>query len=128
MVDPIIIVVAPVGRGRFRAQVDGRTVVTSSRQPFLAAARTLAAEGVDLLTRITMRHEGQSCYALTSTVGVAARLSVDDTRGAPRFTRWDGARLRGVSSPIRESDPAGVDHRSGPPALPTAAASHGSDA
>jgi hypothetical protein len=76
MADPIIIVVAPVGRGRFRAQVDGRVLVEASTMPFLDAARVLAGEGADPATRIVMRHEGKDYDALTSTVGAAAGLDV----------------------------------------------------
>src|SRR5712671_5312324 len=76
MADPIIIVVAPVGRGRFRAQVDGRVLVEASTMPFLDAARVLAGEGADPATRIVMRHEGKDYDALTSTIGAAAGLDV----------------------------------------------------
>ena len=98
--------VAPVGRGKFSASFLGRVLVESSNIPFCDAARVLAGEGVDPAARIVMRHEGQSYDALTSTVEVAAALSIDESGGAPRFTRWNMERFRGVSLPVSETDRA----------------------
>ena len=55
----IIIVVAPVARGRFRASFGGRLLVESSNTPFPDAARILAGEGIEPATRIVMRHQGK---------------------------------------------------------------------
>jgi hypothetical protein len=73
--DPVIFL-APVGRGRFPASLGGPVLVEASTTPFLNAGRAVAGEGVAPATRIVMRHEGQSCDALTSAVGVAAGLDV----------------------------------------------------
>jgi hypothetical protein len=86
---PLVIVVEPVGhRGRFRARLDGRVVVASSRTPFCDAARALLAEGIDPATRIVMRHAGSATDALTATVAVAAKLTVEDGDDSPRFRKW----------------------------------------
>src|SRR5215470_2073014 len=83
-----VVVVAPIERGRFRASFDGRVLVEASATPFLDAARFLAAEGVDPATRIVMRHQGKDYDALVSTVGTAAKLTVEEGDGVPRFRRW----------------------------------------
>jgi hypothetical protein len=98
-----IIIVA--GRGRFRGSFGGRVLVETSSTPFLDAARVLAGEGGDPATRIVMRHEGQSYDALISTVGAAAKLTVEDD-GAPRFRRWKPFLSWDRSPPISETDPA----------------------
>jgi hypothetical protein len=122
----IVIVVAPVGRGKFSASYLGRVLVVSSNIPFCDAARALAGEGVDPATRIVMRHEGKDYDALTSTVAAAAKLTVkESTRdGKPRFGDWHpyGGPCVPVASPISETEPAGVedDHRPDAPALPAA--------
>jgi hypothetical protein len=121
MVDPIIIVIAPVGRGRFRASHGGRLLVESSNTPFLDAARVLAGEGVDPATRIVMRHEGKDCDALTSTVGAAAKLTVkESTRdGKPRFGDWHpyGGPGAPVAPPMSETGPAVISPSPHPDAL-----------
>jgi hypothetical protein len=86
---PLVIVVDPVGhRGRFQARFNGRVVVASSRTPFCDAARALLAEGVHPATQIVMRHVGSATDALTATVGVAAKLTVEDGDRSPRFRKW----------------------------------------
>ena len=106
----IIIVVAPVGRGRFRASFGGRVLVETSSTPFLDAARVLAGEGVDPATKIAMRHEGKDYDALTSTVAAAAKLTVkESTRdGKPRFGDWHpyGGPGAPVAPPMSETGPA----------------------
>jgi hypothetical protein len=88
----IIIVVEPIRSGRFMARVDDRTVVTSSRQPFLDTARVLIARGHDPNTVVVMRastsaqHAGSGVYALRGKLGTAARLTVDESK--TRFRRW----------------------------------------
>jgi hypothetical protein len=119
MVDPIVIVVAPVGRGRFRASYGGRLLVESSTTPFLDAARVLAGEGVDPATAILMRHEGQSYGALISTIDAAAKLTVKESTkdGKPRFGDWHpyGGPGVPVASPISEHAPDAVGGNATPP-------------
>jgi hypothetical protein len=90
MIDPIIIVVASVERGRFRASFGGRVLVETSSTPFLDAARVLAGEGVDPATKIAMRHEGKDYDALTSTVGIAAGLDVKGDHFVKHRPRREG--------------------------------------
>jgi hypothetical protein len=71
-----------------------------SHQPFLTAARALLASGCDPETRLEMRHDGSAHAALTSTVGAAAKLTV---QGDERFHRWKPDFRRAVASPMRFS-------------------------
>src|SRR6267154_6368595 len=121
--DPVVILVTPIGRGRFRGSCGGRVLVEASATPFLDAARVLAGEGVEPATGIVMRHEGKDYDALTSTVAAAAKLTVKESTsdGKPRFGDWHpyGGPCVPVASPISETEPAGVDdHRPDAPALP----------
>src|SRR5260370_2715380 len=68
----IVIVVAPVGRGKFNASYLGRALVESSNIPFCDAARALAGEAGELATRIVMRHAAQSHDTRRSTATSAA--------------------------------------------------------
>ena len=76
----IRIIVYPIGGGRFRGfrENTGEELVRSSRQPFLDAARTLLAAGVDPATKLVMRHRDTDYDTLTATVGTAAKLTVDE--------------------------------------------------
>jgi hypothetical protein len=82
--------ITPTTGGRFKAYVETRLLVKSSRTPFLAAARVLANEGAQPDTKIQMRHRGSQTVSLISTIGVAAKLTVDESSkgGAPRFKKW----------------------------------------
>ena len=74
------IIVQPIGpRGRYEAFLKGR-LLAISRTPFLSAARKLQKEGVPDDTPIAMRHASSGFIALTSTVGQAASLTVDERR------------------------------------------------
>ena len=53
-------------------------------------------EGADPGTPITMSHEGSCIVSLRSTVGQAARLSVEESeRSGPRFVRYRPFRAAG---------------------------------
>jgi hypothetical protein len=85
-------------RGKFEARCEGRLLCTS-RQPFLDSARALLADGMDPAEVIVMRHHGSTTDALRSTVGAAARLTVEERDfGRPRFGPWR-ADTRGFPSP-----------------------------
>ncbi len=71
--------------GLFEARVGDRLVCTS-RQPLLDAARVLVAEGLDPDSVIVMRHAGSGTVALSSKLGVAARLTVREDKTA--LTSW----------------------------------------
>ena len=78
------IIVQPIGsRGRYEAFHKGR-LLAISRTPFLSAARKLQKEGVPDATPIAMRHASSCFIALTSTVGAAAGLTVNERRPAFR--------------------------------------------
>jgi hypothetical protein len=86
MTRPLLIVIEETSqrRGKFSPHLpDGRPLLSSSRQPFLDAARVLLAEGA-----IAMRHRGSATIAMTSTVGEAAKLTVKEGPNGPRFRKW----------------------------------------
>jgi hypothetical protein len=76
----IEITITPQGCGRFKVRLGRRLVLESSAEPLLDSARVLADMGVPPDTRIAMRHPGANNVALSSTIGQAARLTVDDDR------------------------------------------------
>jgi hypothetical protein len=77
---------------RFEYSVPGHAVSGLSRQPLSDACRQLLAQGVDPSTAVGRFREGRDQPDLTSTVGVAARLTVEDpNKGRIRFrlfTPW----------------------------------------
>jgi hypothetical protein len=81
----VLIVVEPVGGGRFRSKIDGRVIVESSRQPFVDSARVLIGEGCDPSVALHMKHTGSDVVALRAPLGKAARLSVEEGPNGPRF-------------------------------------------
>lgn len=83
----IAIHVKQIGGGRYQARLDdGSELVKSSRQPFLDGARELLRRGIDPVTPIVMRRPGSATDALRSTIGAAAKLTVDE--GTQRFRSW----------------------------------------
>jgi hypothetical protein len=87
--------------GKFEARLDG-SLICVSRQPLLDGARVLAAEGVDPATPIAMRHEGNTFDALGSTVGLAAKLTVEESEKiGPRLARWKAFSRSDVDAPMR---------------------------
>src|SRR5262249_48291150 len=73
----------------FVGMVHGRRVIERSPQPLIDTCRCLLDEGEDPKTPIVMRHGQSSVDALKLTVGVAARLDVQDTKlGKPVFRPW----------------------------------------
>jgi hypothetical protein len=88
--DPLIIVSACRPSHLFEARLaDG--VLCVSRQPLLDAARILLAERCDPDTAITMRHAGRDTIALSAKLGVAAKLTVDES-GPHLGRRWTRCR------------------------------------
>ena len=85
----LTIIVSPAGRGNFVAHLDGRQLCNATRSPFLTAARQLLSEGEDPDIKISMRHAGSDTDCLTSTIGVAAKLSVKKDRGRLQFVPWE---------------------------------------
>jgi hypothetical protein len=78
--------------GRFHATLgDSTPLLKSSRTPLLDSARILLARRYDPNTRLVMRHLGSTIDALTTTVGTAAKLTVQDNGvGKPTFCRHHG--------------------------------------
>jgi hypothetical protein len=85
-----LVTISPNGApGHFDAVVDGELIVTSSRQPFLDAARVLLARGVDSNSWLIQRHAGSDVDSLRGKVGIAAKLTVQDgPDGRPRFRSY----------------------------------------
>jgi len=87
--------ISPARGGRYHARVQDRHLCTS-RTPFFAAARVLMAEGIDPETPITLGHEGSAIVSLRSTIGQAARLTVEESeRSGPRFVPYRPFRAAG---------------------------------
>jgi hypothetical protein len=74
-------------RSDFDCHIDGRAFLCTSRQPFLEAARALIAMGFRPDVVLVMRHAGSRVVALRASIGVAARLTIDEHNGT-RFAPW----------------------------------------
>lgn len=88
----------------FDGKVNDRTIVTRSTQPLLDAARVLLADGVEPSTRIVMRHAGSMVDALISTIGAAAKLTVEEGERAPTFRPWKAGPHAVGTPPMRPTD------------------------
>jgi len=102
---PTIITIAAISTraGYYAARCDGR-LLCRSRQPLLDGARELLAFGYAADAVIVMKHAGSEVEAMRSTIGVAARLSVEtDEQGRPIFRQWRGPRTRGAAPPTAYS-------------------------
>ena len=93
-------------QGQFEARLDGK-LICISHQPLLDGARVLAADGVDPATPIAVKHEGTAFDALRSTVGAAAKLTVEES--GPRFAPWKPFPRSAVGAPMRFSGSAVPD-------------------
>ncbi len=82
------ITIVPVGRGRFAASIEGRTLPDYSTDPFLDAARLLLSEGVSPDEELTMSHQGSTIVSLRSTVGKAAKLTVVEGDRGTLFAKY----------------------------------------
>ena len=93
------------GHGVFGASLsDGTELVASSRQPFLDAARVLIASGYDPDSWLEGWRPGAAAFALRGKLGIAAGLTVDETKTV--FARWKPFSRSAVSSSIRHPDGA----------------------
>jgi hypothetical protein len=85
----VVISVVPVGQGRFDVFLTANDrIVAGSRQPFVDAARQLLKLGVPPQTHIRMRHAESATDSLRATIGEAAKWSVREGEGRPRFILW----------------------------------------
>jgi hypothetical protein len=80
--------VSPDSRaGRYKALLKGeQEPLCVSRQPFLDSARKLLAKGHDPRTMLVMRWAGAKDWALRGSLGVAAKLTIDEHNGT--FAKW----------------------------------------
>jgi hypothetical protein len=99
----IAIMVEPCeGRpGFFVGAVDGY-FLCRSRQPFLDGARTLLERGCRPDAVIEMWHAGATAWALQSTIGKAAGLTVAEEHGT-RFERWKPFSRAAIAAPVRQN-------------------------
>jgi hypothetical protein len=78
----IDLIVSEVRRGSvWEASWDG-DVLCKTQTPLLASARELIRRGVSPDAAIAMRQKGSAIVAMTTTVGIAARLTIGS---GPRF-------------------------------------------
>jgi hypothetical protein len=83
------LILEPAGPGRYRPLLDGAAITKPTRQPLLDAARVLLAPGYPADTPITARHVGSDVIAMRSTVGEAARWTIEEPdRGGLRKRPW----------------------------------------
>jgi hypothetical protein len=103
------IIVAETGSARFAAWLNGE-LLCQSRTPLLSAARELLGRGVPASTELAMRHAGSSIVAMRTTVGAAARLTVEEGEGAPRFRPYKAPTFRdgSANSADRGSEASGI--------------------
>src|SRR5271166_2527863 len=88
-------------RGRHKATLADGTVLAVSRQPFLDAARALISVGFSPNAMLVgWRGEGPD-WVLRCRLGVAAKLTVDETRTI--FVRWKPLPSSAVASSMRQS-------------------------
>jgi hypothetical protein len=89
---------------------DQETILCTSRQPFLDAARKMLASGIarpaDVLI---MRHAGSDTISFSKTVDIAARLTVQESDARPpRFVKWRPYTVK-VAARIKENrHPKGI--------------------
>jgi hypothetical protein len=82
-----IIFITPVGRGRFEVHYGkGSEVLLVSRQPLLDTARVLIRVGCRPDAIIAMRRQTSISDDLRAPLGIAAKLTVDETRTV--FAKW----------------------------------------
>ena len=105
-------------RGQFSACLpDGTILVRSSRQPFLDAARALLDAGYPATTWIEGWRSGATTFALRAQLGVAAGLTVDESKTC--FARWKPFSSSAVASSMRSSEmgatipPEAIETRAG---------------
>jgi hypothetical protein len=98
----IALVLHPVpGRPGAHDAMHGGRRLCRSRQPFLDGARALLAAGVAPETVLEARHRGSAIVALRSTVGEAARWTIEESdRDGLRRRLW-----RPRPSEVREEAP-----------------------
>lgn len=86
----LVAVPVPARPGHFRVLLpDGCELLRATRQPLFDGARALAARGVAPETIVVTRHRGSPHVAMRSTVGEAARWTVEESdRGGLQRRLW----------------------------------------
>jgi hypothetical protein len=83
---------------------DGTVLVQASRQPFLEPARVLLNLGYPPELWLEGWRPGAAEFALRARLGIAAGLTVDETRTV--FAQWKAFPSSAVASPVRYSEGA----------------------
>ena len=82
----IIVSPAETAIGRFMARLDSQELLGGWRTPLFGTARHLLARGAHPEDEITLRHSTSHTITMRCTVGMAARLTVEDGfADGPRF-------------------------------------------
>ena len=107
----------PGGSGGFAAYLADQLLVGSSRQPFCDSARRLLELGYPADALLVMRHHGGLIDSLHSTIGTAAKLTVEENRhGSPAFRLYRKAPPSiGEGPPVAPIETAGTSARSPKP-------------
>jgi len=114
----IKILLEPVNRrGRSSASLldDGMVLVGSSRQPFLDAARVLIGAGYEPDSWLEGWRPGATAFALRARLGIAAGLTVDETKTV--FAKWKPFSSSAVASSIDHSEIPATTLAAAPSAL-----------
>jgi hypothetical protein len=91
---------------------DGTVLVQASRQPILESARVLLNLGYPPEVWLEGWRPGAAEFALRARLGIAAGLTVDETRTV--FAQWKAFPSSAVASPVRYSEGAATSPRAEP--------------
>jgi hypothetical protein len=115
---PIRIDVAPLGRGKWCARLNGKTLCIAAA-PMVKAARILIAKGYDPSCIIEMWHQHADAWALRGKLGAVAATILDGERKAQRRVKNDPPiRFRGKPAAIagdEQPDSPQEDAQGNPP-------------
>jgi hypothetical protein len=110
-----VIAVKPASKpGYFSVSLATKTIIKSSRIPFLDAARRLLDLGFPLNATLVMRHAGSEIDALRAPLAGAAQLSVaEGNRASPHFQCWKAFPRSAVGPPVAQKALAGTTGHGG---------------
>jgi hypothetical protein len=95
---PVIITIVGRRRGLYDTYLGGTLLLAGTRQPILDGCRSLLAVGFDPGTNVVMKRVGSGVESLRGTIGVAAKLTVDEDR-----CRFRPARSGDTALPVRQT-------------------------
>ena len=81
-------------------------VFPHSQTPFLSAARTLIKQGLNPNTILTMVHARTGTQSLSSPIGAAAKLTVEETDTGPRFREYAPFPVGKLKDALKHHDPS----------------------